>query len=276
MLTTSITVTHASSDFEVTTWDVNRLRVALLEVKSEISKPDSKIHDTNEPGCNELRILTKSFRPLLEDLEKLVMKDQGLKKKRIWRRDKDNAAALDRIHRQLELRTPMLGFYISTMKHSQLAQFQEKLGIAMVELDRRDSLGRSGQIDGEWDYNQWPVHEQLMVLRRELAEIGITDIDIEAHKSSIKALLRERLPSYHEAQSGLNHTEPSEVSLDAALLRTSEPEHHTRTRRVSGAQEPNVNEDPARSTFGPDIAAPSSPRNESEGHILHPTSRIDC
>jgi hypothetical protein len=69
------------------------------------------------------------------------------------------------------------------------------------------------------------------MLRRKLVEDGITDLDIEAHASSIRALLQEKLPSYYDihARPGPAEAEepakPSTGSSDTMLRKTPQSEH---------------------------------------------------
>lgn len=195
--------------------DITRLRATLKEVIHEVSKPESKIQYVDGTKREELGAVVDGCRPLLEHLENLVTKDQGLKKKRIWKRDKDNTPALDHIHRQLDFRRHSLNLYLSTLRSSQLALIEKKLETFVEEFKRggREASRTSNSADQESALDvQWSV------LRHELAEDGITDTDIEVHKSSIRALLQEQLPSYYDAQSA---SSPEEVNKSLNRLEGS-------------------------------------------------------
>ena len=60
------------------------------------------------------RCSVNGYRAPLEHLERLTTKDQGLKKKRIWKRDKDNGPAL--LHSLAELSFQGIDSYLSVMK----------------------------------------------------------------------------------------------------------------------------------------------------------------
>ena len=259
----------------MTTWNVSRLRASLQEVKIEASEPESKTNNADEARCDDLHVLIAGFRPLLENLDKLVTEDQRLKGKRIWRRDKDKVAAVDHIDRQLELRIRKVDSYLSVLRNNQLARVLEKTGKIMEVFDRRhEPLGRSSPMHGEAEFDvQWSL------LKHELVEDGMTIVDIEAHKSSIKALLQDRLPSYHEAHAGFIQAESSEVSLGSAMSRTSERGHSMFTNGESGSQRLDTNKHDLRSIFQPDVDVPDSRRNDSKGETFLSTLlrlRTDC
>jgi hypothetical protein len=169
----------------------------LQEVTDEISRPDSELHDVSKSSQNwDIFSAIESCRPLLQRIEGLATKDQGLKKKRIWKRDKDNTATLDEICGQLEARSHCTALYLSALRSSQLSIIENKLKTFVEDIKRgkRDVSRALNAVDHESEADAgWSV------IRRELAADGITDVDFEAHKSSIKALLQERLPSYYES-----------------------------------------------------------------------------
>lgn len=176
----------------------------------------------DEAKRQEGAVIINSFRPLLQQLQVLVTKDHNLKKKRVWRRDKDSTVALDHIQRQLDFRTRSIDQYLSTMRSSQLAFIEKKLETFVQELKHGiRPVGHESDADAQWS-----------VLRRKLIEDGITDVDIEAHAPSIRALLRDKLPSYNEIHAGpahegdnYNSANPSTGSPGQRVRRSPEFEH---------------------------------------------------
>jgi hypothetical protein len=181
------------------TRDVLKLRSALNGIVGEVEKPGSRILGQDKAKSEELANIIKGHRPILEQLDKLVTKDRGLKKKRIWRPEKDNTAALAQIHMQLDFQIQSINLFLSSRMTTQIALIEKKLEAFVTEFGRehRDEslLGTTGDADRQ-------AEAQWARFRNELVEDGITEADIEEHKSSIKALLREGLPSYSEAHLG--------------------------------------------------------------------------
>jgi hypothetical protein len=181
-----------------------------------------------------LAAITRSYRPLLDQLDQLAAKDQGLKKKRIWRGHKDNTAALDRYHRELQFQTQTINLYLSLFsppKNPDKA-FHEDLGRGGREISTTAPVYVQGtELDVQW-----------MWLKRRLVEDGITDIDIEAHTSSIRALLQERLPSYYDIHYGPSVEQRDGSGQASAGSRgilprtTSEPDHRASTTIRNDAQ----------------------------------------
>lgn len=230
-LSTSLTeleVTLASSDFDTVKWDIICLRETLKDITNELSRPESKIRSAEQAKREALATIIKSYRPLVQQLEQFATKDQGLKKKPMWRSRKNNTAALDRFHRELQFQTQTINLYLSTLTPSHLAPIKKQ---------QENSIKGSKHGVGEASYTLQPLDRgseadaQWSLLRRQLVEDGITDIDIEAHTSSIRALLQEKLPSYYDIHSGpsLEETngsaEASTGLRENMLRRTSQSEH---------------------------------------------------
>lgn len=179
-----------------------------------MSKPDSKIRSAEQARQEALATIVKSYRPLLHQLHQFATKDQGFKKKRIWRSHKPNSAVLDRFHRELQFQTQTINLYLSTLTAT------IKPGPAQEAPDTLQAVHQGSEVDAQWS-----------LLRLRLIEDGITDTDIEAHTTSIRALLRERLPSYHDLPSGPGLLE-TDTSCDTSagshenlLQRVSQPEY---------------------------------------------------
>jgi hypothetical protein len=230
-LTSANSGIHSSSGFDTIKRDVFRLPAILRVLAEDLSKPESIIQDLGEVQLEQIASIIKSYRPYLLQVEKYAKGDQSHKKKRIWGRDKDRLTpALDVIHRQLELLNDSLRTHVSYLESRQLALMQNKLG-ALVEEFKSTGLGSSHPLQA--GDQQFDADAQWSMLRRKLVEDGITDLDIEAHTSSIRALLQEKLPSYYDihARSGSVEAEefakPSAGSSDTMLRTTSQPEHRS-------------------------------------------------
>lgn len=229
-------------------------------------------HD-DEAKRQEVAVLINGYRPLLHRIQELVTRDQSLKKKRIWKRDKVNTVALDQIRRLLDSRTLTIDLFLSTLRMSQrdqLALTQKKLQTLMKQLK---AVGGS-------DSEQWDADAQWAVLRRKLAEDGITDIDIEAHMSSIRALLQEKLPSYHEVQAEFAVPEASHHSTKISSespgwkMRTSlevgpSTSNHNSKEDLGSAARPGV---PSSSSIAPPapISSPASKPKKPQGKGVCP------
>ncbi|KAF7512578.1 hypothetical protein GJ744_000839 [Endocarpon pusillum] len=205
---------HASSDFDTVEWDITCLRFTLKEIKHELSQPNSKIRSAEQARQEALATIVKSYRPLLHQIHQFATKDQGFKKKRIWRSHKPNSSVLDRFHRELQFQTQTINLYLSTLTAT------TKPGPAQEAPGTLQAVHQGSEADAQWS-----------LLRLRLIEDGITDTDIEAHTTSIRALLQERLPSYHDLPSGPrllethNSCDTSAGSHENVLQRVSQPEY---------------------------------------------------
>jgi hypothetical protein len=226
--------THASSDFDTVKWDIVCLRRTVKDITIDLSEPKSNIRLAEPAKREALAAIIRSYRPLLEQLDQLAAKDQTLKKKRIWRGPKDNTVALDRYHRELQFQTQTLTLYLSLIYtfESPEKSFHEDFERGGREISSTaPAAGQGAEVDVQWS-----------LLRRRLVEDGITDIDIEAHTSSIRALLQERLPSYYDIHSGPSveqHDGSGQVSTGSREIlprTTSQPDHRASNTSSSIAQ----------------------------------------
>jgi hypothetical protein len=222
---------HSSSGFDTIKRDVFRLPAILRVLAEDLSKPESIIQDLGEVQLEQIASIIKGYRPYLLQVEKYAKGDQSHRKKRIWGRDKDRLTpALDVIHRQFELLNDSLRSHVSYLESRQLALMQNKLG-ALVEEFKSTGLGSPHTLQA--GDQQFDADAQWSMLRRKLVEDGITDLDIEAHASSIRALLQEKLPSYYDihARSGpveaKEPAKPSTGSSDTMLRKTPQSEHRS-------------------------------------------------
>jgi len=207
----------------VTKLAIISLLAILKQVRDDLSKPESEIQHAKQAESEALVTMIGGYRRLLQQLDNLAAKDHSLKKKRIWKRDKDNTAAVGQLHGQLNSLTVTISIYLSTRRGSQpsFPDFAEE-----VKNGGQDAFVPSQAVNQESEADaQWSV------LRRKLVEDGITDVDIEAHTSSIRALLQDKLPSYYEIYTGPNVEETTEVtkastsSHEVAMRKTSQLEH---------------------------------------------------
>jgi len=218
---------QASSDFDMVIWDIAWLRGTLKYVAKELSEPRSYIKLAEPAEREALAAIIRNYRPPVEQLDQLAAKDQGLRKKRIWRGHKDKTPALDRFHRELQSIT----LHLSTLLKMLGKTFHEDIERGGREISSTAPAVGQVEVDVQW-----------LLLRDRLAEDGITDIDIEAHTSSIRALLQDRLPSYHDIYSGPSveqHDGSGQASTGSRekLPRTpSQPDHRALTTSSNNAQ----------------------------------------
>ena len=230
---------NASAEFDRAIRDIDRLRSTLQKVADEVSKPDFKIRDVGKAECDKLAFDLAAIRCQLLLIDGLAAKDQGLKKKRIWKRDRDSTAALDMFHHQVASHIQIMSSWLSKWQNALLLKEVERIVAEMNRGNRKlphtTNVG-SREPEAEAD-------EGWSMIRRELAADGITDVDFEAHKSSIKALLRERLPPYYESHfapgaQGVNDSVgPSGVSRSGTSLRGSGSEPATLLKRDKSSDE---------------------------------------
>lgn len=200
--------------------------------------------------------IIKTYRPLLLQLRKLATKDQNLKKKRIWRRDKDNTAALDDITRQLNVRTQTIELYLSTQSISplQLTTLETSKGESLYASHTSQELGSRNEVDEQWS-----------VLRRKLVEDGITDIDIEAHMSTIRSLLQDKLPSYYDTQPSPSLEEGHGSVTPSTGLRAVMPRSDSEPNRLGPSPFDNDEERDFGQSGRPSVRTLSSPGLRSPG-----------
>ena len=193
------TGSRASSNFETVIWDIITLRQTLQLIKNELSTPESNIRRAQQAKREALSTIIESYRPLVQQVEQLAANDESLKKKRIWRSHKQSKTTLDRLHRELQFQTQTINLYLSTLTTApHLLSNNEQRETVVQDSAREGGLASATRqaVDQEPGADaQWSL------LRRMLVEDGITDIDIEAHTSSIRALLKEKLPSYYDLPS---------------------------------------------------------------------------
>jgi hypothetical protein len=228
------------------------------------------VQEGSEAKRHHLASLITSYRPLLQQLEALAIKDQGTKKKRIWRRDKDNTAALDQLHRQLDFRTQSLDLYLPTLRTSQLALIEQRLE-AFVEEFKRGAPGTPRGVNALDDESE--ADAQWSALRRQLLEEGITDVDIEAHKSSIRALLQERLPSYYEAHIGSAQPEANDTPVGSREATSGPQNGPSLVREPSNHASSRGEEDKPRTTQTP-LGDPGHIPSGSQGEDVHSASLL--
>ena len=163
------------------------VNTVIKELQDEAIDPHSLLNARGAPRKQELMLLTNNLEEALKELDGIVRKYQGLarRERRIWTQLKLATEDLEKIRGKMTFHVTAISAFTSSLSRGTLAQIETVLLelVSEVRQGRREPSLLSLHED-----NNDSVWRELEL---ELAEDGISSVDVAKHKTAIKIFVQD-------------------------------------------------------------------------------------
>ena len=175
---------------------VNTLQSHLHELSDEASNPSSLVHRCNKGQRDELKVLIKSCKSDLKDLEKALGQYNSLKTGDPRMRDKFGFSADKQTEMRVKLSThaDRLNLFLTHLNSGALGRIesaQESHSHAFGEIQAKLNSIHEDVRRGRKDPALLSSMEDWGALERELIDDAITEVDVELNKDMIQVWLQQ-------------------------------------------------------------------------------------
>ena len=204
----------ASEEFQEISREVITLHTGIKELEEDACNPDSLLNRVGKSRKSELETLLQSCMTVLRQLQRLVTRYQnlGTNHKRVWDRVKFGTEGIQNIREKLTFHAASITLFLTSLGTGALGGIERKLDELLMEIrdgKREPSILSLGEEEDETEQDStWRL------LKGDLADGGITEQELELHKSDILGHLRALV---HNGELG------EAVSKREKKLRTSAP-----------------------------------------------------
>ena len=155
------------------------------ELYDEASNPYSILNVRGAPRKKELLMMIDNLDQVLKQLDSIVAKFQrlGRREKRIWNQLKLSNEDLDKVRGKLTFHVNAINAFTASLSRGTLARIEAVLIELATEVRQGRRPSSIVSVDDAQDQSVWKE------LESELAEDGISRIDVAQHKSAIKVFL---------------------------------------------------------------------------------------
>ena len=162
------------------------VHTVIKELQDEAGDGQSILNSRGVPRKRELMLLVKNLEEALRSLDAIITKYQGLarREKRIWNQLRLATEDLDKIRGKLTFHVSAINAFTASLSRGTLAQIEASVLEIMREVRQGRRPPSIASIDETKNDSVWKE------LESELAEDGISKIDVAKHKTAIRVFVQ--------------------------------------------------------------------------------------
>ncbi|KAL8783532.1 MAG: hypothetical protein Q9213_004578 [Squamulea squamosa] len=197
-------------EFEEVAREAKAAHTVIKELIDEVGDDQSTLQRCEATKKQDLVDLVSGLRKALEDFDQIVLKYQGLsrRERRIWDQLRLATEDLSGIRDKLTYHLTAINAFTDSLERGTLARMETVLEELVEEVRQGRRPPTIVSIDHLQDTSGWKE------LELELAEDGITEMDVATHKAAIRVFLLSRLKdsntdelSFHDVASAIESSD---------------------------------------------------------------------